>query len=77
MIIISVSSKRVASHVDQVKLTLSVLNLEKQIKRLENKFTGHTIRCVKKRFILLQVKLSITSFYFSERQRFNFHLIQF
>lgn len=77
MIIISVSSKRVASHVDQVKLTLSVLNLEKQTKRLENKFTGSTIRCVKKRFILLQVKLSITSFYFSERQRFNFHLIQF
>lgn len=34
-------------HVEQVKLTLSVLNLEKQIKWLENKFTGHTIRCQK------------------------------
>lgn len=48
-----------------------------QIKWIENKLTGHTPRCVKKHFILLQVKLiSVSSSYSSEMQRFNFNLIQ-
>lgn len=73
-----VCSKRLARHIEQVRLILPVLHLERKQSALRIDLQAtHQDKSTSTLFICQQVQLtSVSSSYSTMRQRFNFHLIQ-